>query len=139
NGRHIQRYLSTYFSPNTHLLGEAVALFFIGTLYPQLPYAERWRDLGWKIILQSAKRQVRSDGIYFEQALHYHVYALDFFLHARALAERNGIEIPSEFDSVVEKMLMVVEALSQAGSPEGVGDDDRGRVFNPRRNRTKHM
>ena len=28
NGRHIERYLSTYFSPNTHLLGEAVALFF---------------------------------------------------------------------------------------------------------------
>jgi hypothetical protein len=33
-GRHIERYLSTYFSPNTHLLGEAVALFFLGTLYP---------------------------------------------------------------------------------------------------------
>ncbi len=31
-GRHIDLYLSTYFSPNTHLLGEAVALFFIGTL-----------------------------------------------------------------------------------------------------------
>src|SRR6202167_1415913 len=30
SGRHIERYLSTYFSPNTHLLGEAVALFFIG-------------------------------------------------------------------------------------------------------------
>src|SRR5205085_9209226 len=28
HGRHIERYLSTYFSPNTHLLGEGVALFF---------------------------------------------------------------------------------------------------------------
>ena len=37
HGRHIERYLSTYFSPNTHLLGEAVALFFLGTLYPQMP------------------------------------------------------------------------------------------------------
>src|SRR5208337_3562963 len=34
HGRYIERYLSTYFSPNTHLLGEAVALFFLGTLYP---------------------------------------------------------------------------------------------------------
>jgi hypothetical protein len=131
--------LSTYFSPNTHLLGEAVALFFIGTLYPQLPHAERWRDLGWKIILQSAHRQVRSDGVYFEQALHYHVYAVDFFLHARVLASRNGVNIPADFDAVIEKMLDVVEALSQAGPAEGFGDDDGGRVFNPRRNRTEHM
>src|SRR5205814_6089600 len=29
NGRHIAKYLSTYFSPNTHLLGEAVALLFL--------------------------------------------------------------------------------------------------------------
>src|SRR5438445_708660 len=36
NGRHIENYLSTYFSPNTHLLGEAVALFFIGTVCPEI-------------------------------------------------------------------------------------------------------
>ncbi len=139
NGGHMERYLSTYFSPNTHLLGEAVALFFIGTLYPQFPHAERWRDLGWQIILQSAKRQVRSDGIYFEQALHYHVYALDFFLHARVLASRNGVNIPADFDVVIQKMLEVVDALSQTGPAEGFGDDDGGRMFNPRRNRTEHM
>src|SRR5271155_2269632 len=39
SGRHIERYLSTYFSPNTHLLGEGVALFFIGTLCPELKSA----------------------------------------------------------------------------------------------------
>ena len=42
NGQYIERYLSTYFSPNTHLLGEAVALFFAGTLCPTLPHARRW-------------------------------------------------------------------------------------------------
>ena len=34
HGRYVERFLSTYFSPNTHLLGEAVAFFFLGTLYP---------------------------------------------------------------------------------------------------------
>ena len=43
HGRYIERYLSTYFSPNTHLLGEALAMFFIGTLYPQMPHAARWK------------------------------------------------------------------------------------------------
>ena len=36
-------------------------------------------------------------------------------------------------------MLDVVAALAQAGPAEGFGDDDGGRVWNPRRNRTEHM
>jgi Heparinase II/III-like protein/Heparinase II/III N-terminus len=139
NGRHIERYLSTYFSPNTHLLGEAVALFFIGTLCPQISFAENWKKLGWKIVQEEILRQVRPDGVYFEQSLYYHVYALDFFLHARLLASRNGAEIPSGFDLVIGKMLSIVQALAQAGPPDGFGDDDGGRVFNPRRNRAEHM
>ncbi|PYX29072.1 MAG: hypothetical protein DMG80_15260 [Acidobacteria bacterium] len=139
HGRYIERYLSTYFSPNTHLLGEAVALFFLGTLYPQIEAASRWQTIGWNVVQQAAERQVRPDGVYFEQSLHYHVYALDFFLHARLLAAKNGSEIPAEYDAVLGKMLSVVQALSQAGPPEGFGDDDGGRVFNARRNRTENM
>src|SRR6266849_5620441 len=139
HGRYIERYLSTYFSPNTHLLGEAVALFFLGTLYPQIASASRWQQTGWKVVLQAAQRQVRPDGVYFEQSLHYHVYALDFFLHARLLAAKNGLDIPTEYDSTLGRMLSVVQTLAQAGPPEGFGDDDGGRVFDPRRNRTEHM
>ncbi len=139
HGRYIERYLSTYFSPNTHLLGEAVALFFLGTLYPQMPGAARWKESGWQIVLHEAGRQVRPDGVYFEQSLHYHVYALDFFLYARLLAARNGMEIPPAYDAVLGRMLDVVAALAQAGPAEGFGDDDGGRLWNPRRNRTEQM
>ncbi len=139
NGRHIERYLSTYFSPNTHLLGEAVALFSAGTLCPQLPRARRWRQRGWKMVLQEAERQVQSDGMHFEQSVYYHVYALDFFLHARILAACNEIPIPAAFDQTIEKMLEVLCALSQAGPPPRLGDDDGGRVFNPRRNLAEHL
>jgi hypothetical protein len=139
NGRYIEKYLSTYFSPNTHLLGEAVALFFIGTLCPQIESVERWRTEGWRIVVQEADRQVRSDGVYFEQSLYYHVYALDFFLHARLLAARNGMEIPASFDQVLGKMLDVLRAVSQTGPPDSFGDDDGGRLFNARRNRAEHL
>jgi len=139
HGRYIERHLSTYFSPNTHLLGEAVAMFFLGTLYPQMPRAARWKDEGWKIVLREAGRQVRPDGVYFEQALYYHVYALDLFLHARLLAAANDAYIPTTYDGALLKMLDMVEALAQAGPAEGFGDDDGGRLFNPRRNRTEHM
>jgi hypothetical protein len=139
NGSHIENYLSTYFSPNTHLIGEAVGLFFIGTLCPQIPAAERWQSLGWRIVLQEAERQVRRDGVYFEQSLYYHVYALDFFLHVRILAARNKIEIPKSFDAALGRMLDVLQAVSQGGPPNGFGDDDGGRVFDPRRNRSEHL
>jgi hypothetical protein len=138
NGTHIEKYLSTYFSPNTHLLGEAVALFFLGTSCPQLPAAVRWCEKGWNILLREAERQVRPDGVYFEQSLYYHVYALDFLVHARVLAARSEIAVPKAFDAILERMLDVVAAVTQAG-PDSFGDDDGGRVFDPRRNRAEHL
>src|SRR2546426_1343917 len=139
NGRHIERYLSTYFAPNTHLLGEGVALFFIGVLCPQLPAAGRWREIGWNIVLREAERQVRADGMHFEQSVYYHVYAVDFFLHARVLAKRNALDIPEPLDRTIERMLEALCDLSQAGALPRFGDDDGGRLFDPLRNRSEDM
>ncbi len=139
NARHIERNLSTYFSPNTHLLGEGVALFFIGTLCPELRSAPRWQEQGWKIVLGALEDQVRADGFYFEQSVYYHVYALDFFLHAAVLASVNDIDVPPSFDRTLENMLDVLCVLGRAGAPPRLGDDDGGRVFDPRRNRAEHM
>jgi len=138
HGRYIERYLSTYFSPNTHLLEKRSHCFF-SALSTADPRAARWRESAWKIVLHEAQRQVRPDGVYFEQSLYYHVYALDFFLYARLLQARNGFEIPPAYDAVLQRMLDVVAALAQAGPAEGFGDDDGGRLWNPRRNRTEHM
>ena len=139
HGRYIERYLSTYFSPNTHLLGEALAMFFLGVLYPQMPHSRRWKEKGWQILVQESGRQVRPDGVYFEQSLYYHVYALDFFLHARVLAAANSIVIPAAYDETLGRMLSVLAALSQAGVAEGFGDDDGGRLFDSSRNQTEQM
>jgi Heparinase II/III N-terminus/Heparinase II/III-like protein len=139
NGRHIERYLSTYFSPNTHLLGEAVALFFLGTLCPELRGAERWKSQGWQIVLEQAERQVNPDGMHFEQSVYYHVYALDFFLHAALLASANGRELPPKFEQTVDHMLNALFLLGRAGPPPRFGDDDGGRLFDSARNRDEHL
>jgi hypothetical protein len=139
NGRHIECYLSTYFSPNTHLLGEGVALFFIGTMCPELPSARRWQQLGWQIVEREAERQVQADGLHFEQSTYYHVYALDLFLHAGILATVNDLSVPAGFDARLERMLHALCLLTRAGAPPRFGDDDGGRVFDPRRNRAEHM
>ena len=136
NARHIDTYLSTFFSPNTHLLGEGVALFFIGTLFPGLKPAARWKQRGWNVVLDAAREQVFSDGFYFEQTTYYHVYALDFFLHARVLAVLNSLEIREEFDAVLIRMLETLLLLGRAGLVPALGDDDGGRVFDPHRNQS---
>ena len=129
HGWYIERFLSTYFSPNTHLLGEGVALFAIGLLCPQISDARRWQERGWNIALRQAEAQVRPDGFHFEQSVYYHIYALDFFEFARALAAANAIPIPAAFDCTIRKMTEALAAISQAGRPPNFGDDDGGRVI----------
>ncbi len=139
NGRHIETYLSTYFSPNTHLLGEGVALFFLGTLFPDFPSAPRWRQRGWEVVVDSARKQVQADGFYFEQSTYYHVYALDLFLHARVLAALNEVQVPPDYDAILIKMLDALCLLGRAGVVSSLGDDDGGRLFDPARNRAEHL
>ncbi|HSE98484.1 MAG TPA: heparinase II/III family protein, partial [Blastocatellia bacterium] len=74
HGRHIEIYLSHYFSPNTHLTGEALGLFYLGTCLPELAGARRWRETGLRILLEQLPLHVRADGVYFEQASYYHRY-----------------------------------------------------------------
>ena len=54
HGRYIERYLSTYFSQIQP--PESRPPFFLGTLYPQMPHAARWKQSGWEIGLHEAGR-----------------------------------------------------------------------------------
>jgi len=63
------------FSRRTHhLIVEAVALFFIGTLYPSSD--GRGGNPPVENRTEQAQRQIRPDGVYFE-TICIHVYALD--------------------------------------------------------------
>ena len=129
HGRHIERYLSTYFSPNTHLTGEALGLLYLGTVLPELRRAHRWRELGWSILERELPRQVHADGVYFEQATYYHRYTVDIYLHALLLARADGREIPP---AMKERLVLAVEHLADLMRPDGtvpiIGDDDGGRL-----------
>jgi hypothetical protein len=130
HGAHVARYLSTYYSPNTHLTGEALGLLYIGTALPLFESASRWRTLGWDILREQLFRQVRADGTYFEQALYYHRYTADIYQHALVLSDANGW--PREA-AVWERAEKLVEFLVHAVHPDGtvplVGDDDGGRLM----------
>ena len=127
---HVERYLSTYYSPNTHLTGEALGLLYLGTALPIFAAAERWRSTGWDILREQLFRQVRPDGTYFEQALYYHRYTADIFHHALVLADANGWPRDAAMRERIERL---DEFLVHAAHPDGtvplVGDDDGGRLL----------
>ena len=130
NAIHLETYLSTYFSPNTHLTGEALGLFYIGTLFPEFKDAARWRKKGLQILLEQLERHVQPDGVYFEQSSYYHRYTADFYLHLRILLEANKEAVPARVD---DKLQQLLDFLMYITRPDGrtplFGDDDGGRLM----------
>jgi hypothetical protein len=129
HGRHLETYLSTYFSPNTHLTGEALGLFYLGTLLPELQCAVRWRELGEGILLSQLGHHVRADGVYFEQSSYYHRYTTDFYTHLLILLRENDRRIAPQLE---EKLKALLDHLMSITRPDGTtplfGDDDGGRL-----------
>jgi hypothetical protein len=129
HAHHIAAHLSTYFSPNTHLTGEALGLLHVGTLFPELRAATQWRELGWAILEDQLPRHIRSDGVYFEQTTWYQRYTVDFYLHALLLRERSGHAVSPNTRARIE---LAIEPLIHFMRPDGrtslIGDDDGGRL-----------
>lgn len=130
HAEHVRRYLSYYFSPNTHLTVEALGLFYTGTLLPEFVYASRWRDRGMAILVAESQRQVSADGVHFEQSTCYHRYTVEIYLHLLLLAERNAVTVPPP---IVERVRRMVEFLIAVRQPDGsipvIGDADGGSML----------
>ena len=130
NARHLENYLSTYFSPNTHLTGEALGLFYLGQLFPEFKEAARWKNTGRRILLEQLPIQVKRDGVYFEHASYYHRYLADFYIHFLLLAQLNDERLPAE---VEHKLTGLLDHLQYITRPDGTtplfGDDDGGRLM----------
>jgi hypothetical protein len=134
HARHIEKYLSTYYSPNTHLTGEALGLFYLGTQLSFFNRAAHWRKLGEEILFGELDRQIFSDGVYFEQSTWYQRYTADFYAHFLILKTLSGEEPIKEIAEKLETRLQAaLDFLMHATRPDGttpiIGDDDGGRML----------
>ena len=124
---HIRKYLSYYFSPNTHLTGEALGLFYAGTMFPHFRHAADWRATGTRILIEQSRIQITDEGVYFEQSTCYQRYTCEFYLHFMLLAARNRTAVPDDVRARVLAMLDVLVALQRPdGSMPMIGDADDG-------------
>jgi hypothetical protein len=130
HGRHIESYLSYYFSPNTHLTGEALGLFYLGVALPEFNRSGHWREMGLGILLEQLPIHVREDGVYFEQTSYYHRYTIDFYTHLLALGRACGVALPALIE---ERLAPALDHLMWIKRPDGtwplIGDDDGGQLI----------
>jgi hypothetical protein len=127
----VEANLSYYFSPNTHLTGEALALYVTGVALPELARSSRRAALGRRILLRERDRQICADGGHMERSTHYHRYTLDFYLLALLTAERAGdIEAADLFRESVGRLAAFMQAMASTGGRIPlIGDDDGGMLW----------
>src|SRR5574338_598006 len=128
---HVRHNLSRYFSPNTHLLGEALGLYVAGRSLPELTRSSLWADTGRSILLEEIDRQVLPDGGHAELSTHYHRYTLDFYLLALSVARLSGDHAAIErVEDVSRRLARFARALADdRGHLPTIGDDDGGQLF----------
>ncbi|MFN2501401.1 MAG: alginate lyase family protein [Pyrinomonadaceae bacterium] len=134
HGRHIEQYLSKYYSPNTHLTGEALGLYYLGTQLPFLKRAEVWRHQGEAILFDEITKQILADGVYFEQSTWYQRYTLDIFSHFTVLRSLTGEDnLDRDTVSYENRLESAFDFLMHLTLPDGstplIGDDDGGRML----------
>jgi hypothetical protein len=124
---HVNSYLSYYFSPNTHLTGEALGLFYAGVLFREFEAAPEWRGRGMHVLLTESRKQISADGVHFEQSTCYQRYTIDIYQHFALLAARSNIRVPVEVDRTLQHMVDFLLAVRWPnGSVPVIGDADGG-------------
>lgn len=122
HGCYLESNLSIYFSPNTHLQGEALALGALGLLFG----VKKWRVIGAALMQQMIRDHVQPDGGHFERSSYYHVYSTDMFLFHAVLEPTD-----ESYRNSLRRMARYLWAIAGSGEMPMLGDDDGGRLFHP--------
>ncbi|HJR58577.1 MAG TPA: alginate lyase family protein [Vicinamibacterales bacterium] len=127
---HVEQNLSRYFSPNTHLTGEALALYVAGRSVPELAGSDRRSRTGREVLLEEARRQIGADGGHAELSTHYHRYSTDFYLFALNVAHASGDPQQTAFrDAALRQARYLRTIADDRGRIPLIGDDDGGQLF----------
>jgi heparan-sulfate lyase len=100
-------------------LMEAEGLAHIAICFPQFRQADAWRRRAFKVLTSQIARQVRDDGMHFEQCFNYHSGCIHWFARTAELARRNGYG--EEFgDAYFDRIELMCAALMKLCFPDGM-------------------
>lgn len=81
---------------NNHGISEAVGLFTIGVLFPQLSRAAEWTRMGQRLIVSQLREQVYEDGSYIQHSFNYERVLIDLLVWVLRLGEIHDLRFPEE-------------------------------------------
>ncbi|MFW6133019.1 MAG: alginate lyase family protein [Planctomycetota bacterium] len=95
-GRHVSININqARMQGNNHALSEAVGLWTVGLLFPELRDAARWQRRGADVLAAEVARQVYADGSYVQHSTNYHRVMMDDLLWATGLARAGDVALPA--------------------------------------------
>jgi hypothetical protein len=120
---------AAYSSANNHLVGEAAGVFIASVCFDDLEQMRSYGKRAYDILCREIIRQHYEDGVNKEQALHYQVFGLWFFLLAGLLGQTNGVEFPDVYWKMLEKSVNFIAAMTNSDcSVPNIGDNDDGKA-----------
>lgn len=111
---------------NNHSLSEAVALWSVGLLFPEVEQAARWREHGRRLLEKEAQRQIYDDGSYVQHSVNYHRLMLHLLLWAIRLGEANNQSLSRElyrrFDLATQFLYQITDVETGLAPNYGAND-----------------
>ena len=116
---------------NNHGVSEAMGLWTIGLLWPELRGADRWRQKGRHLLEQLAEELIYDDGGFSQNSANYHRVMLHDYLWAIRLGQVNDQPLSQRMQQRVAQAGRFLEALAdhQAGQVPRFGQDDGALVL----------
>jgi hypothetical protein len=81
---------------SNHLFSEAVGLWTVGTLFPELKAAGAWQSLGARLLREAVLDQITPEGVHLQDSFNYQRMVLHLLLWTLRLAEIHHLQLPGE-------------------------------------------
>lgn len=116
---------------NNHLLSEAAGLYTAGCALPGHPFAQHWRELGWRLFNQGLLDQIAEDGTYIQHSTNYHRLMLQLALWLKILARTRRQQFPARVDARLQAATRWLSAVLDSGSGRvpNLGPNDGSNIF----------
>ena len=126
-GNRIEKHIGYAISQkNNHGISEAVALWTIGTLFPEFKQSTNWRSKGLAVLKQLCLELIYEDGAFSQHSANYHRLVLHLLCWIVRLAEVNEVQLDHEVLEKFERATDFIESLlnETSGAPPRYGADD---------------
>lgn len=116
---------------NNHAITETLALYVFCSLFPQFPFASKWKAMGKKWFEEEITYQVYPDGSYLQFSMNYHRVVVQLLTLAIRFAEIQGENFSSVIYDRAVKSLQFLRFFqdSQSGFLPNYGANDGALFF----------